>query len=141
MAKKNFNSDRLFTATEPPKTPLETALTPAEEKVIDAINALAKRRITHYTPASLRNYVAKMTGEEMTEEAFTAAVASLKDNPQYSNLTSRIEENPKNNDPRINLRLTTENMEYIQAEKWHRRMSATEFINHIIEEYRINDEH
>lgn len=132
--KKEFSSDRLFTK----QTPTEAPITPGAETVIATINELAKRKITTFTPGTLLTFIKQNTGAEMTPEELAAAVETLRKRPEYAALIARINESPKSDDPRINLRLTAENMDFIQREKWHQRTTATGLLNQIIEEYRIN---
>lgn len=131
---KSFTSDRLFVK---PAT-AEAALTPNAETVITAINDLAKKKITTFTPGTLLKHIEATTGAKLTPEELTTIAEELRSDPRHERLIARLNEAPKGDDPRINLRLTAENMAFIQAEKWHRRTSATTFINQIIEEYRIS---
>lgn len=131
---KTFTSDRLFTKPAAAEAPI----TDNAEKVIATINDLAKKKITTFTPGTLLKHLEATTGAQITPEELAAIAEDLRKNPKYEGLINRINETPKGDDPRINLRLTAENMAFLQAEKWHRRTSATQFINQIIEEYRIN---
>lgn len=131
---KTFTSDRLF--TKPAAT--EAPITADAEKVITTINDLAKKKITTFTPGTLLKHLEATTGATMTPEELAAIAGDLRNNPKYEGLINRLNETPKSDDPRINLRLTAENMAFLQSEKWHRRTTATQFINQIIEEYRIN---
>ena len=131
---KSFTSDRLFIK---PAT-AEATLTPNDEIVIAAINDLAKKKVTTFTPGTLLTHIEATTGAKLSPEELATIAEELRSDPKHERLIARLNEAPKSDDPRINLRLTAENMAFIQAEKWHRRTSATTFINQIIEEYRIS---